>query len=57
MATVTYNTGGKSNYTGVTVTTLEKEQSELEEKKTELNKKQVALAKLSDEEKKILGFK
>ena len=56
-ATVTYNTGGKSNYTGVTVTVVEKEQADLEEKKAELDKKKNALAKLSDEEKKLLGLK
>ena len=56
-ATVTYNTEGKSNYTGVTVTVVEKEQADLEVKKNELNKKKNALAKLSDEEKKLLGLK
>ncbi len=48
-ATVTYNTGGKSNVRRTTVTTIEEEQAEL-------TKKKEALAKLSDEEKRLLGL-
>lgn len=48
-ATVTFNTGGKNNYRGTTVTSIERESADLELKKS-------ALAKLSDEEKRALGL-
>ena len=55
-ATITYNTGGKSNHRGVTVTTIEKDTAELEQMRAELEKRKAALGKLSDEEKKVLGL-
>jgi hypothetical protein len=48
-ATVTYNTGGKSNHRGTTITEIEQESANLDLKKA-------ALAKLSDEEKHALGL-
>lgn len=48
-ATVTYDTGGKTNHRSTTITSIKREADELELKKSALNK-------LSDEERRALGL-
>jgi hypothetical protein len=55
-ATVTYNTGGKSNSRVTTVTAVEKESQDLGKLLAEVEKKNAALKKLTPDERKLLSL-